>query len=105
MKHISHGDVNLHLVNKLEGQPVAHKGSFTLALGEVTGHSHRLTVQNPDDLEIRKDAQGNMYFHLKSEGKLDHEEHGVLIVQPGTYKQIAEREFDWFALKTHQVVD
>lgn len=102
---IRHGDVTLHPVKTVEGDLIKHNGSFVVALGEATGHHHRLTVKNSDDLEIRKSVDGRMFFVLKSEGTLTHEEHETITLPIGTYEQKQEREYDWFALQTRRVVD
>lgn len=100
-----HGDVTFHTVKKVSGELVQHDGSYVVAYGEATGHHHTLTVKDPVDLEIRKDAEGRMFFVLHKEGTLTHEEHGPIVVAPGTYEQKQEREYDWFALETRRVVD
>lgn len=103
--YLRHGDVNFHPVAKAEGELVPHNGEFEVEYGEVTGHVHRLQVKNPADLEVRKDAQGNYYFHLKSEGTLSHEEHKTIAVPKGIYKKVIEREKDWFSLAVRKVQD
>ena len=106
-KLIRQGDVNLHIVKETKGEIVKHNGSFVLARGEVTGSVHLLTVERAEDLEIRKDANGDMYFLLKAEGTLTHtHDHEPLIIQPGIYRQTAEREVDHFGSFTiRKVVD
>jgi hypothetical protein len=102
---LRHGDINLHPVKTTEGEVVKHNGSFVVALGETTGHAHRLTVKNPNDLVIKKDAHG-YFFELFSEGELTHEEHKTIKVAPGKYRQVQEREVDHFAGSiTRRVVD
>lgn len=105
MKILRHGDVSFHSTKKVEGEVIKHNGSFVVALGEATGHHHRLTVKEPEDLEIRRAADGRMYFVLHKEGTLTHEEHAPIVVPPGTYEQKQEREMDWFALETKRVID
>lgn len=100
-----HGDIPVVEVKTLpKGKKLAHNGSFTIALGEATGHHHRLTVKNPDDLEIVQTPTGYV-FRLKSEGRLSHEEHGTITIKPGTYKSYHEREYDYFAKSTRRVID
>ena len=98
MKYLRHGDINLHKVNKIEGEIIKHNGSFVVAEGETTGHKHRLMVENKKDLVIRKDSKGNFYFELLADGELTHEEHKTLIVPKGIYKEIREREVDHFKM-------
>lgn len=103
--HIRHGDVNFHLVKKIEGEIIKHNGSFIVELGEHTGHKHVLTVERPADLEIRKDAQGRYFFSLKSDGKLVHEDHKTITLPAGIYKKSIERELDHFSDAIQRVLD
>lgn len=101
-----HGDINFHGIGKSEGKIVKHEGSFVVGLGETTGHRHILTVEDPSDLVIRKNAKGDYYFELKAEGTLTHEEHKMLKMPPGIYKKFQEEEVDWFAQGvTRKVID
>ncbi len=104
---ISHGDVNLHPVKDIpkELKEVKHTGSFILAYGEVTGHSHRIAVAEPQTMRILQDMNGNIYIELLKEAQIDHEEHGVLTVKPGWYFQVQERERDWFSQTNRKVID
>ena len=106
MKYIyRHGDISLHPVEKVEGEKIKHNGSFTLALGETTGHKHVLSVPSVDDMEVFRTPDGGYYMRLKTEGTITHEEHRKVKVAPGTYKLKNEREYDWFALNVRRVVD
>lgn len=102
---IRHGDVTLHPTKKAEGEIIKHSGSFVVALGEATGHHHRLTVLEPEHLEVRRAVDGRMFFVLHKEGTLTHEEHAPITLPAGTYEQKQEREYDWFALETRKVID
>lgn len=99
-----HGDVPLYKIEEVEGEVLNHEGSFVLAVGEATGHHHRIKVANVEDMEIRRTGAGYILV-LKSDGQLSHEEHGTLIIAPGMYRVGNEIEKDWFALKTQRVVD
>lgn len=101
-----HGDIGFHESNKSVGEIVKHGGSFVVGLGETTGHRHILSVENPSDLIIRKDTEGNYYFELSAEGTLTHEEHKTIKMPPGIYKKFQEEEVDWFAEGvTRKVID
>lgn len=102
---IRHGDVGLKVINKAEGEIINHNGSFTLAYGEATSHSHVITVPKLDDMTVYRCADGGIIFTLKSEGRLTHEEHKTLIVPPGTYQIIREREYNYFEMSTQKVID
>lgn len=103
---IRNGDINFHPVNKIEGEIVEHKGEFIVGYGETTGHKHRLSVKNKDNLIIRKDTFGNYYFELKEDGILTHEEHKQITIPAGLYRKFQEEEVDHFASSVvRKVVD
>lgn len=103
--NIRHGDVNLApFEGEIEGKKLRHSGSFVLAEGETTGHKHVLTVANPNDMTISVEGS-TFYITLETEGTLSHEEHKTIKVPPGVYKQIQEREKDWFSLSVRRVID
>ena len=102
IKEKRHGDLFLRPVQKIEGKVIDNKGSFILAEGETTGHKHVITSPK---MEIRQADNGRYYIHLEEEGKLTHEEHKTITIQPGDYEVINEREKDWFSLAVKKVVD
>lgn len=104
MKHYRHGDIPLHPLKKASGEIIKHSGSFVLALGEATGHHHKISVADPADMEIRQTPAGYILV-LRSEGSLSHEEHGTISISPGTYSVGREREKDWFSLSVRRVID
>lgn len=89
---------------KITGEKITHNGSFILALGEATGHNHKIVVDRPADMEIRK-VEGGYILVLKSEAVIEHQEHHSIVLSPGTYRTGHEREFDWFQLVARKVVD
>lgn len=99
------GDIPCYpFTGKTEGEKVTHKGSFILALGVATGHHHKITVADPNDLEIRK-VEGGYILTLKSEATITHQEHLPITLSPGKYRTGHEREKDWFALSVRRVID
>lgn len=106
MKNFKHqGDIPLYPhKGKIHGEKVKHGGSIILAFGEATGHHHKLTVENPNDLEIVK-TEGGYILTLKSPGTITHQEHLSITLAPGIYRSGHEREKDWFSLSTRKVVD
>lgn len=99
-----HGDIPLYPVQEMKGEIINHNGSFVLALGEATGHHHKIVVDRPDQLVIMKDEKG-YYLRLLSDGKLTHEEHKTLVIPKGDYRVGKEREYDHFAHAIKRVVD
>jgi len=73
-----------------------------LALGETTGHSHKL--QTTTDIEVFE-LNGEKFFKLDDTSTLSHEEHNTITLKPDTYKVLIEREFDYFLQETRRVLD
>lgn len=100
------GDVPIYPYNgNLSGEKVQHDGSLILAYGEATGHHHKISVPNIEDMEAVKLPDGGWLLTLKSEATITHQEHLPIKVAPGTYRVGREREKDWFSLATRKVVD
>lgn len=99
------GDINFTpFAGSVSGKKLPHKGSFTLALGEKTGHKHVISVANPNDMEIWQDVNGYL-ITLKTEAQVTHNQHGAITLMPGTYRMGHEREHDYFSEVTRQVID
>lgn len=95
-----HGDINLHPIEELPKglKKVEHNGSFILARGEATGSVHLLEVKEKSNLILMQDEQGNTYLQLLEPAKLSHtKDHETITIEPGVYRQIQEREVDWFS--------
>lgn len=84
-----HGDVALNPATKPENGERGAEGRITLALGEVTGHSH--VIQG----DVYLWSTGEQRYVVVGQGgaQLAHEEHGVQTVAPGTYAVIIQREW------------
>lgn len=88
--------------------PIKHNGSYVFAEGEATGHLHKITVKEKEDMVLTKLPDGSYLVEFKSEATVTHPEHSVkndLVIAPGTYKLIQRREKDWFSLATRKVID
>lgn len=99
-----HGDCLLLPTGKVEGVEQKHSGQFILAAGEATGHHHRLTVKNPDNMKVYK-TDTTLYVVLMEVGTLTHEEHKLIEIQPGTYELDMETEYDPFMETIRSVQD
>lgn len=103
--HIRHGDILLTKVETLpNGNAVEHNGSHVLALGEVTGHSHRLTVKDKESMSVIMDGL-TKYIQLTVSAPLTHEEHKQVEVPAGIYRMTFEREYDYAQEEITQVQD
>lgn len=85
---------------KKKGEIIQHGGSYILAEGSTTGHSHVLTAK----MEIYK-YKGGTYLFLREDGKLTHEEHKTIVLPKGNYFVGKERMMDHFAKAVKKVVD
>lgn len=106
MKKFKHqGDIPLYpYEGKAAGKVITHNGTFVLALGEATGHHHRIEVADVNDMEI-VETDGGFILTLKKEATITHQEHLPIKLAPGVYRSGHEREKDWFSLSTRKVVD
>lgn len=98
------GDICFVPVSDIKGKKEKHSGTFIVGYGEATGHHHKVTVLDPNDMEVVKVA-GGFILKLKSEGLVTHEEHKEIRLAPGIYRVGNEREYDWFQLAPRKVVD
>ena len=81
-----HGDL---LIAKIDEIPSEAKriNRLILAYGEATGHAHAL-----QDGELF-DMDGTLFFSLAVETELTHQEHDTIIIPPGDYQVIRQREY------------
>lgn len=88
MKCIRQGDVFLKEVEKIPKLP---KKNNVLALGEMTGHSHRFKT---NQVLCYGELEKQSFINVKQDSELIHEDHANLIVPKGKYEVIIQREFD-----------
>lgn len=88
----------------------AADGKITLALGEATGHHHRIegcsfSIGDPDHHRLLRDFQtGAQIVEIGGGGAtLLHEEHSPIALAPGVYLQLVQVEDDGEMIS--QVVD
>lgn len=83
-----HGDVIIKEVDGVKGE---RKDHLTLAEGEVTGHSHRISEGEASLFQF--DEQ--VYLEIQSDlALLIHEEHSALQLPRGSYEVIIQREYE-----------
>lgn len=91
MKIIRQGDVGLRPVDVIPDGTVL--GHCTLAKGEVTGHTHRVTEGEAEIVDVN----GTWYLRVKSPSVvIGHEEHAPVTVKQGSYQILRQREYDDF---------
>jgi len=98
------GDLLLERVDELRPSgsfPAASgDGSYLLAEGELTGHSHTIHggVTMFHDEGLARDIPGGLYIgHVKVEGptaRVQHQEHAPLTLPAGTYRVRRQRELE-----------
>ena len=66
------------------------KGRIVLAYGEVTGHAHAIDDAGVD-VFVKPD--GVMYLRVTNETSISHEEHGTILLPPGNYQRVIQREY------------
>lgn len=88
MQPIRQGDVILLPVQQTQGQKLPH---LTLAEGEVTGHSHRISQGEAELYE----KDGTLYLRVVSkEATLIHEEHKAISIPQGSWTIRIQREYE-----------
>ncbi len=87
-----HGDV---MLERVEGLPVERRKlpHTTLALGEVTGHSHRLRPGSKAALYLTGRGDGLALDVQADEVELIHEEHATIHLPRGVYRVWRQREY------------
>jgi len=100
-KLIQQGDVLMKGIEKLpEGlKKVNH---LTLALGEVTGHSHQVTSGEAEMYE----KDGTFFLKVTSENAIvTHQEHAPVTLEEGTYEIDIVKEYSHFDEEARRVAD
>ena len=101
MKIYRHGDVLLRQINVLP-EGLKKTNATTVALGEVTGHSHRF---NSGLVTVFEDIKKQKYVAVEEETTLIHEEHKPIQVMKGLFQVVMEKEYDVLAEAERQVLD
>ncbi|MDJ0718215.1 MAG: hypothetical protein QNJ54_28975 [Prochloraceae cyanobacterium] len=88
MLPIRQGDVIITPSEQIEGQKLSH---LTLAEGEVTGHSHRISEGQAELYE----KEGTLYLKVLSDtATLIHEEHNKIDIPQGNWMVRIQREYE-----------
>lgn len=76
------------------------RGRVVVAYGEVTGHAHALLDEG---VVLWEDGEGGRVLQVDRLSSLLHEEHATLVVAPGQYDVVIQREYSPEAIR--QVAD
>lgn len=91
MKNFRHGDVVLKAVNEIKGKEVNKGKDLVLALGEVTGHSHRIPAGQAEMFKFNDKT----YIRVtKGFACLRHEEHKEIKLPPGCYEIEVQKDYE-----------
>ena len=86
-----HGDVGVfQAVIPAEAKAEQRLGDVILAMGEVTGHAHRIRDRHVTTFL----HAGRRFMRVEGEpAALTHEEHGRIDLAPGDYEVVIQREY------------
>lgn len=100
MLKFQQGDVIIRQIDyNIDGEELDH---LTLAIGEASGHSHRIT----DGLAKLIIMDNLLHLKIFSESaRLSHEEHNEIVLPKGNYIVRTVREYDPFEDEIRQVRD
>lgn len=86
-----HGDLLLEPVAGIPhgAKREERKGDIILALGEATGHAHR--VKTPGAVTFL--AGVDRYLVVRDQAELTHEEHATIVLPAGAYKITRQRVY------------
>lgn len=94
MKAYRQGDVILVVANSIPQGVRTNRPNLTLALGEVTGHSHRITQGTAELIDVQTAEGLSTYLSVGEDGALlTHEEHGKIALPKGVYQVWIQREY------------
>ncbi len=97
------GDVLLKRLDALplNAVPQPQQAQVTLALGEVTGHSHVLVAERGNVIAPFKeqDQVDVAFLHIMGDAFLKHDEHATLNIPAGTYEIVRQREYSPEAIR------
>jgi len=99
-KFARQGDLVFERIDSIPVEMKQEKKAI-LARGEHTGHLHQLQLAS----SVGRDSDGTVFFELKQETELTHQEHHTIVFPPGKYKMHQEREYDYFLEGIRQVRD
>lgn len=91
-----HGDILVAAVTEIP-EGAKRLPTLTLALGELTGHRHRIEEAGTAELLV---FGGESFLRVSSETAcLVHEEHGPITLPRGTYRYWFQREYSPEAIR------
>jgi hypothetical protein len=71
--------------------PIKREGDIILALGEVTGHAHRVATDSATLLE--DPITGQRWLVAPDGAEISHEEHGAISLPGGVYEILIQSDY------------
>lgn len=99
------GDVTFERVDAMPTSGTVLTASargYVLAEGEVTGHAH---VIDPNAVLELREVDGVLYARIGEPTEVRHEEHGPVVLEPGTWRVNRVQEYDHFAEEARTIAD
>jgi hypothetical protein len=93
MRQFRQGDILIEEVTEIPSEAIqeqTHHGNVLLAMGEATGHAHVLRQRH--DVTTYT-VEGQKYLDVRAAALLTHEEHASVLIPPGRYIIIRQREY------------
>lgn len=96
-----HGDCTIYKATNIpaDAKKLNWKPGFILEKGEGV-HTH--TIE--DECEIYE-QNGSLYLKVDAPIKINHDEHGVQVLEPGIYRKDLEQEFDYEDMESRNTRD
>ena len=89
------GDVLIRSTNITEKGDAIERdnGRVVLAYGEVTGHAHAIAAPNAKLFALAGEMTRYLLQVTKTPVELKHEEHSTIVLPPGNYEVVRQREY------------
>lgn len=95
MKMFRQGDVLIRQINEIPNDLVPvpkDQGRVILAYGEVTGHAHAV-IGPVEFLAADLQEMNERFLRVEQEAQVVHEEHDTIVLPPGNYEVVRQREY------------
>ena len=104
-EYFQQGDI---LIKRVSGLPKgeiikAENVGYVLAEGETTGHKHK--IEEVQFARMVKTVDGKVYLSVTKAVPLKHDEHYIIIIEPGEYEVSKVREKDHTTKLVREVQD
>jgi hypothetical protein len=105
---VRQGDILFIPISKVVASFTLHPvKNGIIAEGEATGHHHRVAEADLEKAEVYAISTGEVRYLTVLDGKISiqHEEHGTVELEPGSYEIHRARQYDYGQHVARQVAD